>query len=842
MDRSSEPTASSQPLSSNLARSRSRYKAARPTRPLTSPAKPQSTNADQASQAQGEVLSTVARGFQAQVQPAQASLQKGQEDTKDMRDRQTWSPEVIRQSETPRSQDKDYSGRKGDVVKDPHRDLKEHTLRRKPEVIPEPQRKGQVAEGLHGDFKEHGLRRKPEVIPEPQRNGRAVEGLHGDSKAYSLRRKPESTPQQQQPSSLPKYREEQATTKISSKLPTKSLTRRITGYRGEHRREQSKEELKRTISAPIANEPPQDIVIPAFDAPISAVNAGERRVIVMYEQSVMSIPVTPSTTPTDIIRSVGEQSLKSLNPKATVVLESFKQLGLERPLRRYEHVRDVMNSWDNDTQNTLVIIPSPTGGQDNDLDLSNVSSSQPGETSVHIYHSQKPRHWDKRWVTLRSDGQVLIAKKNGGETTNICHLSDFDIYIPTPRQISKHIKPPRKVCFAVKSQQKSSMFISTENFVHFFSTSDKALASAWYTAVQEWRSWYLVNVMGEGKDDPRKPANGTASDDKDSSRTALASTGPAGFTNKEPTSSLEPATETHSRRPPTRGRGAPPVSYPKKLTKDASTGEATTRKRSPSIVQTPAPAPAPEPFSSTGLLGRTYTLRQKAQRERDASPSDPPPGVAPVHHEERSTSLRRSSSQHHHQKPKPLVDLTPQYSEPPQHARKGRGVIPTAIPPEGLIEMATTPESAFTIPPSTTPHRRPRTSAGPTDDIHRTRTMRSSSNHNHSHNRYPSSSRSNDRHPSASNSPEKPNYSAFVEGGLISENKHSQGGTGTGRGVMTGLRDAKEPMLEVGEESLFAKGTLLERVEREQGGPGVMEPVIAREKWRELDVKVGEGV
>ena len=824
MNPSFESTASSQTLSSNLARSRSRYKAARPTRPLTSPAKPQSTNADEVQQAQGEVLSNVARGFTTQVQPTQASSRKGHEDRKEMRDRQTWSPEVTRQSESRRGQDKDCSGRKEEVAEGPHRDFKEHGLRRKPEVTPEQQRKGEVTEGLHRDFKEHSLRRKPEF-----------------------------TPEQQQPSLLSKYREEQPRTNIPSRLPTKSLTRRITGYRGEHRRAQSKEELKRTISAPIANELPQDIIAPAFDAPISAVNAGERRVIVMYEQSVMSIPVTPSTTPTDIIRSVGEQNLKSLNPKATVVLESFKQLGLERPLRRYEHVRDVLNSWDNDTQNTLVIIPSPTGGQDNDLDLSNVSSSQAGETSVHIYHSQKPRHWDKRWVTLRSDGQVLIAKKNGGETTNICHLSDFDIYIPTVRQIAKQIKPPRKICFAVKSQQKSSMFISTENFVHFFSTSDKTLASAWYKAVQEWRSWYLVNVMGEGKDDPRKPTNGTASDGKDLSRTELASTELAGFVNKGPTSSLEPATETLSRRPPTRGRGAPPISYPKKLTKDASTSEATTRKRGPSIVQTPAPAPAPDPFSSTGLLGRTYTLRQKAQREREASPPNLPPGVAPVYQEETSTSLRRTSSQHHHQKPKPLVDLTPQYPEPPQHARKGRGVMPTTIPPEGLIEMATTPESAFIIPPSTTPYRRPRTSAGGGDDIHRTRTMRSSSNHNHNHNRYPSSSHSNDRHPSSSHShdhhasssssPEKPTYSAFVEGGLLSDTKHSQGGTGTGRGVMTGLRTAKEPMLEVGEESLFAKGTLLERVEREQGGGGeAMKPVIQREKWREVDVRVGEGV
>ena len=60
---------------------------------------------------------------------------------------------------------------------------------------------------------------------------------------------------------------------------------------------------------------------------------------------------------------------------------------------------------------------------------------------------------------------------------------------------------------------------------------------------------------------------------------------------------------------------------------------------------------------------------------------------------------------------------------------------------------------------------------------------------------------------------------------------------------MTGSRNAKEPMLEVGEESLFGKGTLLERVEREQGsgGEGGMRPVIEREKLREVEVRVGEG-
>ena len=92
----------------------------------------------------------------------------------------------------------------------------------------------------------------------------------------------------------------------------------------------------------------------------------------------------------------------------------------------------------------------------------------------------------------------------------------------------------------------------------------------------------------------------------------------------------------------------------------------------------------------------------------------------------------------------------------------------------------------------------------------------------------------------ASTSPENP-VPAFIEGGLLSDTMHSQGSTGTGRGVKTGSRTAKEPMLDVAEPSEFAKGSLLERVDREQGRKEEG-PVIEREKSREVDVKVGEGV
>ena len=616
------------------------------------------------------------------------------------------------------------------------------------------------------------------------------------------------------------HKEKAPTTVRSPALPRSGLAQRIADHSNGERLRKSREELKRTISAPIAIETPSSSAKPAFDAPVSAVNAGERRVSVKYDQTLMSLPVMPSTTPLDIIRSAADQLAEPLDPNSTILLESFKQLGLERPLRRYEHVRDVLNSWDNDTQNILIIKPSPAGGKDDLLDLHSVSSSQPVGTSVYVHYSQRPGHWDKRWVTLRSDGQMLIAKGEDRETANICHISDFDIYIPTARQSTKRIRPPRKMCFAVKSQQKSSMFLSTANYVHFFSTSDKTLAASWYKAVLEWRSWYLVIVMGKGKevaqgsnaDTQRVPNTGLA---KPESQRKPPEPPSQGMNSTNPNSQHNIAGDTVDDTP-YRSRSEFQTPQSKKFSRDADIGA-----HGPSFVQV-VRQEEPEPFAATGLLGRTYTERQRTQREREkvqtATPDHPVamPNITPVN------SLNRMLSQR--LKPKPLIDLTPQYQEPPQHAKKGRGVVLKQIPAGGLVEVANTPEAAIPIPPSTT-WRRPTSRGGDGPSVARSKTVR----RDHS-------SGAPSEPKQTSTSPGKGGM-AFT-GGLLASHSIGQGGARTGRGVTTGNRQAKEPMLNVGQERQYAPGSLLERVKRQDQGS---HPIIDREKNGETRAAVGEG-
>ncbi|KAI9880871.1 MAG: hypothetical protein M1830_010466 [Pleopsidium flavum] len=602
-------------------------------------------------------------------------------------------------------------------------------------------------------------------------------------------------------------------------------------------------------------------------------------VLIKCGNSSVNLPVTPTTTPSDLICSAANVLSKSILPQASVLHESFRQVGLERPLRKYEHVRDIMNSWDHDAQNSLLLVPLATVGDDTNLDVKSVPKEQPGDTSVYVYYSQKPGKWDKRWITLRSDGQVQVAKRNGSETTNICHISDFDIYTPTQRQL-KRIRPPKTLCFAVKSQQKSAIFLSTANFVHFFATNDEKLAAAWYGAVQGWRSWYLVNVMGNGHKKFEKtntnataasyqrPASGTkvqtprhqkdalrdASPDLIGSFSSLSVMDPfrSNFPPKaSPTTSIpaEPRVTNrtlHARKRSVRGRGPPPVSFPTKLTKEAITGASTTHIPGPSLVQgAPLQEVESNTFASTGLLGRTYSHRQRARREREVASSRSNPGPflpgllngeldSPVRASldpsetaflsrtmsirsvnQDTVGLKRTTSQL--QKPKPLVDLTPEFKEAPQHTRKGRGILPQQLPPGGLVDIATSPEVSIPIPPATI-WQRPGTGNGAEAMLQRTLTTRPST--------------------AIKRELDKDGGDAFT-GGLLARTGTSQGGTGKGRGVVTGDRNAKGPMLDVDEKSQFAPGSLLAHAEQHTSSSG---PVLEREKRTEIDVAVGEGI
>ncbi|OLN84893.1 hypothetical protein CCHL11_03884 [Colletotrichum chlorophyti] len=456
-------------------------------------------------------------------------------------------------------------------------------------------------------------------------------------------------------------------------------------------------------------------IVPQIDAPTSAINAGERRVTIRCLQSSISLPVTPDTTPTEILYSAANLMTQNFDPKTSIVLECYFAFGLDRRLRRYEHVRDVLNSWDRDTQHCLLIVPCDSAEKNLDLNLDGVPRTidpPHGFVNFVLYHCQRPGKWNKRYVNLMENGQMFGAKKKDAklsdkDAVSLCHLSDFDLYSVTEKDMLKQIRVPKKNCFAVKSQQKYSVFQNTENFIHFFATDDARLAEDFQTIVHAWRSWYLVNK----KVDLSKTKSHRGSSPQTTARTAgLARSA----TTHRPRASVDETPYTIGTFSPLldMDRFEKPIDeFGKDTAPERSVGRAAehlsaqrhkvaSRSRmSPNMAGSPVgrkhidPFAKDEEFKSGGLLGQNYEER-KQQAEKAAA--------------EEQQQLQQPNSAN------PFTgghSLLNQFSESGRQLPERRGTVRTS---RSTVEAMPAPRSRSRPPVSRpTTSSRPRTSEGP---------------------------------------------------------------------------------------------------------------------------------
>lgn len=677
-------------------------------------------------------------------------------------------------------------------------------------------------------------------------------------------------------------------------------------------------------------------IVPGIDAPISAVNSGDRQVMVECGISKRSFAVTPETTSVDILKSASICMAERIDVKSALVLEYFGSVGVQRPIRRYEHIREIMNSWDSDRQNSLIIVDPGTGTVEPELTLSGVPMVRPAEQAWWLSYSQKINKWEKRYVVLREDGQLVHMKNpdKPRDTENICHMSDFDIYTPTPDKQKKKIKPPKKFCYAIKSQRKTAMFESTNDFVHFFSTGDRTVGEDFYNTIQSYRSWYLVHVLEAGRKEKPKPSASESRHhspghgqskkthcphDSMDSNYQLGSFKPLmdmdHFQRRPGSSGSQQESEFHRSSGPSETRSPqrhvssrrqhpPPALNNRPILADdeplANLGRSTSVKRtslghSASVkraslgrsasVKRASSADRKE-FSDSGFTAGPNLLngglasgdglqRQQSTRRhvsntemtRSSSTRDGSRG----HQRNSSSDLDRSQSRRI--KPKPLVDLTPEYKEPPQHIPKGRGYKPEAVGPGGLIKSATTPEDPLGLPSTTVfrKDREPRQMPGPNphspglidltpqhrEPVHHTRKGRGLSPenshpgglvHHASSQEDPLGLPQNNvfrnvppegRHREVSGSQHnqvprrqtsvRQQPDAFTGEGLLGAAENRQGwGTQTkGRGVIDGSHAGGKPLIDLDDDRTFTQGSLLNKVQKAEGIP---KPIIDRDR------------
>lgn len=242
---------------------------------------------------------------------------------------------------------------------------------------------------------------------------------------------------------------------------------------------------------------------------------------VRYRGEHVDVPITDYADTVDVLRKASELMKLPVAPAASNLHECCGPHGIERRLRRYERIDEVLSSWPENSQNSLVIRHACGPYSDKDLDISFVPlNKSPPWFTLQVHHCARPGKWNKRWVTLLRDGQMLSSKKASFSPAEkdcqlLCDLSCYDIYTPMDEPAIlldegrasksaraspvKSLKPPKRWIFAIRSQERPTTYAEDSNYVHFFCTDDPSIANKFQTLVHIWRSWYIVKTRRDAQ-------------------------------------------------------------------------------------------------------------------------------------------------------------------------------------------------------------------------------------------------------------------------------------------------------------------------------------------------------
>ncbi|KAI9465523.1 hypothetical protein BJY52DRAFT_1113388 [Lactarius psammicola] len=210
----------------------------------------------------------------------------------------------------------------------------------------------------------------------------------------------------------------------------------------------------------------------------------QQRIFVVDLQRFNTLTMSPSTTAKEVIDVLERQGQLAnwVGVGGWMLFEVSQDFGMERPIRHFETVSEVINSWDKDKSvNLLVAKKTPLATL---LHLSAIPSSSP-VFSTYVEWESKPRKWSKRWLELREQGLWLSKKDNGKDETFLCSLANFDAYL-----VTRTHKPPKPYVFAVKSTDNLSFFENAADYVHVFCCSEKD-GKKWMESVLLARSYFI---------------------------------------------------------------------------------------------------------------------------------------------------------------------------------------------------------------------------------------------------------------------------------------------------------------------------------------------------------------
>ncbi|CCO29135.1 hypothetical protein BN14_03139 [Rhizoctonia solani AG-1 IB] len=275
-----------------------------------------------------------------------------------------------------------------------------------------------------------------------------------------------------------------------------TMSRHRGGSKTDDEGESSRVARSRSMRDPSGARPPMPPMPPMETLPVSSGRRPsqpepyvppvvEQRIYIGDRQRFIVVDIgAPDTTAGDVLEMAKQRGELDIDETGSWQLwEQSNECGMERPVRDFELITDVLKAWNPEKRVNMLIIRFSSFCSL--LKPENIPSSSPLMAGWVMWIS-RPGKWSKRWLELREHGLFACKNEKGKDRKHLCNLSHFDGYIVT------HVpRAPKPYVFAVKSIDISGVFEKEEDSSHIFSC-DRNSGELWLARILLAR----VSILG----------------------------------------------------------------------------------------------------------------------------------------------------------------------------------------------------------------------------------------------------------------------------------------------------------------------------------------------------------
>ncbi|KAL1920318.1 uncharacterized protein VTP21DRAFT_1464 [Calcarisporiella thermophila] len=180
------------------------------------------------------------------------------------------------------------------------------------------------------------------------------------------------------------------------------------------------------------------------------------------------------------------------------LFEVVDDYGVERAVREWEILTDVVGSWELDSSNRLILVKYPLRDT---LTASSVTGNSYPQLYGWLHVEMKKGKWQKRFVYWRDDCLYHSKDNKGTNETLLCSIKNYDVcYIKRPLR-----KSPTKFMFALKSQERARIYENTEDYVHFLCAEHFDKMKDWVLSIRVTKNQHMYEQYPDRVKDPLKP-------------------------------------------------------------------------------------------------------------------------------------------------------------------------------------------------------------------------------------------------------------------------------------------------------------------------------------------------